>query len=195
MANMGKLPFDAIEAHYNSVMPAWMEDYQNTGNMIQDPYELDLTSYMTPIESVTWNAIRYTDLPFYPQFPVLGFFLDFANPFKKIAIECDGKQWHDKEKDKRRDAHLYYAGWTVYRIEGWKCNKVMDEPWEVFHQAKADGEPADDEIKEQYINEWMNKTCDGIVTAIGIHHFGMNLSEDIYYRLAVETLNKHRTTN
>ena len=45
-------------------------------------------------------------LPFYPQYPIGKYFVDFADPVKKIVIECDGKKYHqDKEKDKRRQRY------------------------------------------------------------------------------------------
>ena len=45
-------------------------------------------------------------------------FLDFANPVAKVAIECDGREFHDQRKDEERDARLSEIGWTVYRLTG-----------------------------------------------------------------------------
>jgi len=74
---------------------------------------------MTMIERLVWTEIKCHGLPMYPQFPAMGYFLDFADPIKKIAIEADGKRWHkDKEKDARRDFVLESAGWEIYRIQG-----------------------------------------------------------------------------
>ena len=48
----------------------------------------------------------------------LGFIIDFAIPEKKIAIEVDGKHWHEnKKKDRFRDWMLKRAGWKVVRID------------------------------------------------------------------------------
>ena len=77
---------------------------------------------MTPIESWLWHDLRAVDAVMYPQYPVAGFFVDFANPRAKVAIECDGEAYHqDKEKDAKRDATLRAHGWTVYRISGKDC--------------------------------------------------------------------------
>lgn len=83
---------------------------------------------MTPIEDALWEDIRQANAIFYPQWPVAGFFVDFANPKAKVALECDGKQFHkDKTKDADRDEKLNALGWTVYRFPGWLCVAEFDE--------------------------------------------------------------------
>jgi hypothetical protein len=87
-----------------------------------DPYEVDWTRLFTPIESWLWHDIRAVDLVLYPQYPVGRYFVDFANPVAKVAIECDGEAFHqDKAKDAERDAKLAAMGWKVYRISGKDC--------------------------------------------------------------------------
>lgn len=95
-------------------LSSWMEG---------DPYQIaDWASLFTPIEAWLWSDIRRAGLPLWPQLPVGRFFVDFGNPVKKIAVECDGAQFHkDKAKDAARDAELEAQGWTVHRIEGWQC--------------------------------------------------------------------------
>lgn len=93
-----------------------------------DPYEVDWLSVFTPIEFSLWQDIRQEGLVMYPQYPVAGFFLDFANPQAMVAIECDGAAYHmDKAKDAARDAKLKAIGWTVYRITGRDCKTDFDE--------------------------------------------------------------------
>lgn len=93
-----------------------------------DPYAWDTgLIHMTPIERWLWHDIRAVDLVVYPQYPVEGFFVDFANPKAKVAIECDGEAYHhDKEKDAARDKKLRDAGWCVYRISGKDCRDGVD---------------------------------------------------------------------
>lgn len=88
-----------------------------------DPYAWDTgLIQMTPIESWLWHDLRAVDAVMYPQYPVAGFFVDFANPKAKVAIECDGEEYHqDEAKDAKRDAKLRDSGWTVYRISGKDC--------------------------------------------------------------------------
>lgn len=73
----------------------------------------------TPIEFNVWCDIRNIGIPFYPQIPVLNYFIDFADPCKKIGIEVDGKEFHhDKGKDQKRDLKLQKEGWKIIRIPG-----------------------------------------------------------------------------
>lgn len=93
-----------------------------------DPYAWEPWITLTPIEEGLWTDIRQANAVFYPQWPEAGFFLDFANPKARVALECDGKHWHtDKEKDARRDAKLRERGWVVYRFPGWQCMTEFDE--------------------------------------------------------------------
>lgn len=83
---------------------------------------------MTPIEAWLWSDIREINAVFYPQWPEAGFFLDFANPVAKVAIECDGRDYHlDRAKDAARDDKLAALGWSVFRITGSDCRTEYDE--------------------------------------------------------------------
>lgn len=93
-----------------------------------DPYIVDWSLIFTPIEFDAWYSIRSGGHRMYPQFPVGRYFADFADPWARVIVECDGKEWHDKERDKRRDRDLARAGWWVHRIEGWRCRLDEDHP-------------------------------------------------------------------
>lgn len=104
--------------HHDEIMsaPAW-------GYGI-DPYAWDDGKgwvWMTPIETAIWHDIRCVDIVMYPQYPACGFFLDFANPVAKVAIECDGRAFHDSAIDRERDRILGLDGWKVYRMTGREC--------------------------------------------------------------------------
>jgi very-short-patch-repair endonuclease len=93
-----------------------------------DPYAWTPYIRMTPIEDWLWSDIRDANAVFYPQYPVDRFFVDFANPVAKVAIECDGAAFHqDKAKDAARDKRLAELGWAVYRITGSECRTDYDE--------------------------------------------------------------------
>lgn len=88
----------------------------------------DVVGPMTPIEDALWHDIREANAVFYPQWPVAGFFVDFANPVAKVILECDGREFHkDKAKDQARDDQLADLGWTIYRFPGWFCMTDFDE--------------------------------------------------------------------
>lgn len=93
-----------------------------------DPYEVDWVPVFTPIEYGLWHDIRDCNAVFYPQYPVGRFFVDFANPVAKIAIECDGAAYHqDQAKDAARQKEIEALGWRVFRITGRDCMSQFDE--------------------------------------------------------------------
>lgn len=118
--------WNEIRAHYRRHMAAINAEQANEWAI--DPYQWDGLFRLTPIEYWLWCDIRAVDAVLYPQFPAKRFFVDFANPRAKVAIECDGAAFNlDKEKDARRDAELAADGWTVYRITGKDCRTFYDE--------------------------------------------------------------------
>lgn len=115
--------WNAIQAfyaqHHNKIMRS-----ANEWGVTPYSWEVDAGVSFTPIESALWSDIRMEGAVLYPQYPVSRFFVDFANPVARIAIECDGKHFHiDKEKDARRDKEINKIGWTVYRFTGSECMK------------------------------------------------------------------------
>jgi len=111
--------WNALRKHYRALTKAIEATPKN--EWATDAYAFEGLVRMTPIEQWLWHDIRAVDAVLYPQFPILGFFVDFANPRAKVAIECDGAAYHDESKDAARDAKLTNAGWVVYRISGSDC--------------------------------------------------------------------------
>lgn len=109
-----------------------------------DPYKyFPWFQRFTPIEKNVWRDIRYLGLPFYPQFPIGKYFVDFADPLMKIVIEVDGKEFHkDHEKDLARQREIESKGWEVIRIPGWKTFKSSEdyiERTEEFYENCSEG--------------------------------------------------------
>ena len=125
--------WNKIRKFYKDVNPQIMAEKANIYAV--DPYGVDVE--MTPIERMMWGDIRSGGAVFYPQYPVAGVFVDFANPVAKVAIECNGKAFNDASRDKIRDEKLMNIGWTVYRISGSDCIKdgvfTDDEKYELSH--------------------------------------------------------------
>lgn len=119
----------AIKRHYSRLSNRILSAPRN--EWAADPYQWDMGQnmiFMTPIEENFWADCRDADLILYPQYPANGYFIDFANPAAKVAIECDGRAFHmDKERDAKREAVLTRSGWKMYRIEGWQCNQNYNE--------------------------------------------------------------------
>lgn len=118
--------FEAILAFYRGLWPTMK--VTPTSEWACPPYAIDWTRYFSPIESALWGDIRQEGLILYPQHPVAGYFVDFGHPVAKVAIECDGKQWHqDHAKDRTRQAAIEAKGWRVYRLSGKQCMENSDE--------------------------------------------------------------------
>ena len=83
-------------------------------------------------------------IPFVKQFDIGNKFVcDFAIPFLKIAIECDGDYWHSNPKiyfnnnlthdqkknlqrDKFKDKYLKERGWLVLRFFEYDIKRDLD---------------------------------------------------------------------
>ena len=115
--------WQAIREHYRrSTLAIYAAGRADWG---LDPYAWDHDAgiVLSPIEQALWSDIRAVGVVMYPQYPVDRYFVDFANPVARVAIECDGAAWHrDAAKDSARQADIEANGWTVYRIAGWACN-------------------------------------------------------------------------
>lgn len=137
------------------------------------PYIIDWPSFFTPIENDAWCSFRIRGMVMYPQYPVLNYFVDFGNPNKKIAVEVDGKAFHNKEKDAARDAELLKAGWKVFRIPG-------SEMWKSEFRTFSDIDTtygADEKDIEDLIY-WITKTGDGVIEGLWRKFFRSDLSDE-----------------
>lgn len=172
--------FLRIRETYARLLPEWIAAYQKTGDMRQDPYFMDWE--FSPIESYVWGDIRSMGLPFYPQIPVLNYFIDFGCPFLKIGIECDGKAWHDSELDKARDVRLAKQGWMIFRIEGHECVRTV-EPWM----------ESEEEERAELVDKYFMTTSEGILRAIKRRYFEDDMEGA--YRFQIDsTLFEHMST-
>lgn len=100
------------------------KSYAVLGQPYGSPYDIcphDWTPYMSPIEDNLWRDIR-TNVPqaFLWQYPCGPYFIDFASPKLKIALEVDGRQYHtDHWKDWLRDQFLLTHGYDmIFHIPG-----------------------------------------------------------------------------
>lgn len=140
--------WNAIKAFYLGHQESIMRSANEWG---VDPYlwEVEAGVTLTPIEAAVWSDIRMEGAIFYPQYPVLSYFVDFANPVAKVVIECDGKEFHqDKRKDDLRDANLINSGWTVYRFTGRECMKDCREYYDDNGKLIVELAPVQQKLRE-----------------------------------------------
>lgn len=181
-----RVRFQEIQTMYDALLPDWMADFERTGNMHHQPYVRNWLPEFSPIEREVWGEIREYGLPFYPQIPVAGFFLDFACPMLKIAIECDGAEFHDFQRDWNRDEILAGLGWNVFRLAGHECKRTYDPPW-------LDPDGHDHEFHKL---KWFESTSAGFLYSLKQKYFVKDqdrFAQEHYY-LVDYALNNHRTT-
>jgi very-short-patch-repair endonuclease len=118
--------------------------------------------WMSPIEHELYQAMRKEGLSPTPQFRIEWYTVDFAFPDIKVAIEADGASYHSgdrREHDRKRDASLRHAGWTVKRFHGTtiyhrasNCAYVVKQEVE-SRRAQAKARARHEEMERQARNE------------------------------------------
>lgn len=179
-----KNKFDYFRKVYDYWLPKILE-YKGRGI---DPYFVNWVDYMTPIELQAWYSIRAYGLPLYPQVPVLNYFIDFANPYYKIGIELDGKDYHNCERDAIRDNNLYTAGWRIFRITG---SEMMSLNYKTQCEIDESGKYTESE-KERETIYWLIQTGDGILAALGHVYFRKYNIPNNMMSVIYRTLDNHR---
>lgn len=150
---------------------ALYQAHEEVGEPAQDiePYSLGLHDHWTPIEWKLWQDIRCTGrMHMLPQYPVGPYFLDFANPAKKIGLEADGKDFHDEARDRKRDQHLWDEfGWRVFRVSGAECYRFRQSPAEFAREYyEQTGFDPDAESVADAAVEFYTTTSTGMVRAV-----------------------------
>lgn len=147
--------------YYNRTMSEILY-YRSIGTGVC-PYGLPFDMYFTPIERIVFGYIRCAGVPLLPEFPVDKYYIDFADPYLKVGIECDGQQWHDPKKDAKRDEELNELGWTIYRLTGAEIMRYVparleDEikwEWQDINSDYGDYSNFND-YRNQILNEQLN---------------------------------------
>ncbi|MBF0706785.1 DUF559 domain-containing protein (plasmid) [Alkalihalobacillus hwajinpoensis] len=84
----------------------------------------------SPIERRLYDALVFNDYYVETQYTVGKYRIDLAIPPLKLAIECDGKEYHSfphqKENDRRKDKYLRSEGWKVLRFTGRQINRNIN---------------------------------------------------------------------
>jgi len=84
--------------------------------------------HITSIEEAIRKELKKRNIVFVFQYPLNGFFLDFAiiKGDLRIDVECDGEYYHrNKEKDNRRDFKVKNLGWKIMRLEE---KEILESP-------------------------------------------------------------------
>lgn len=162
-----------------------------------DPYQYQ-PAFMfswSDAERQAWQIIRGSALCFFPQWPELSgiqkepfthYFLDFANPWIKVAIEIDGSQHlsaHVQKKDRRRDKRLLDLGYTVYRIPTTAIYNREPHVDDTFFDILdgAYGEPGYDTFRQYRgeISDFYFSRFEGFMSCLRRHLTGEAMNSDI----------------
>jgi very-short-patch-repair endonuclease len=73
---------------------------------------------LTPIEALLYDAMRARGLAPVAQYGIANYRADFALTDVRLVVECDGRPWHDPDRDRRRDQALGRRGWEVIHFTG-----------------------------------------------------------------------------
>lgn len=166
--------------------------YSLTDTNSYSAYVADWMPLFTPIEKYMWEEIRHKGLPFFPQFPIGRCFADFADPVRKIVIECDGAAYHVKERDAKRDRFMSDLGWTVFRISGSDCNRIIENPWETISAEQLERDSSE---AMAIVANWAMNTADGFIASLReVVYRKSNPVEEpeagAFYWVACDVLNK-----
>lgn len=97
-------------------------DEIEAGQMARFEYE---PPYESPIEDIlAWHLVKYlhNETVLTPQVPIGDFRVDFLieRSGRRVVIECDGKDYHNYERDRRRDFQILSRSDVdvIYRFKG-----------------------------------------------------------------------------
>jgi len=169
-ARTWKSKLSVIQAAYKSYLPSILSAAE-TGRSI-DPNIVEWE--FTYIEDIAWCEIRALGLPFYPQFPVLNYFTDFADPLRKIVIELDGKKFHNQQKDDARDKRMRDDGWEIHRITSNTAKRYLDDAFsidEAYEIRDAIGGEQPFSIGNRPYVEMAESTIDGYLLVLRRRHY------------------------
>jgi Protein of unknown function (DUF559) len=186
--------FALLQQHYRRALPDLMDQARHDLTVWAiEPYVFDWC--FNPNEQAVWGSIRRNPMVMYPEFPVAGCFVDFGNPFLRIALEADGKAYDNRERDTARDRKLLGIGWKVFRVSYPETISPFVPLGDLAEMLRFGRE----EEASEAMNHWLLHTADGVVDAICFFYFmpeGQRLARiekyPEYLPLAIRTLQAHR---
>lgn len=188
-------PYERPDDYYKAHEQAIIALHKKKPGLWYDSYPFDWVSVFTPIEMDAWCLIRGKGgMVLYPQYPVLNYRLDFGNPALKIGFECDGKDFHDINRDYDRDQRLWEAGWRIFRCTGSELHRTMEYPEYDEYDDNWEKHLAD-------LCAYYHTTAEGVLDAIRAYYFRpdefrrMHEADDPDCKYMIDTLDLHRLVN
>lgn len=126
--NAGDIKSSMIHTDYNQIINLLsLEQLDNlldlvNSNILSSEMILTFDSDVlyTPIEKIFRDRLIERNISFKPQVKLGRFYVDFLLEIRnsKIIVECDGRDYHDKDKDRERDKELKKEGYEIFRFSG-----------------------------------------------------------------------------
>ena len=81
----------------------WIKSRYKQSSIWDDPYLIlpKCCEYMSPIERNVRSDLKCAWIRMYPQYPAWKYFIDFADPERKIRIEQIDKEKREKQRIER----------------------------------------------------------------------------------------------
>lgn len=145
-----------------------------------DIYDLgdSIIRRMTPIEKEFFMDTRIIgNCQLFPQYPVGKYFLDFGNPFHKIGVECDGKDFHDRDKDRDRDKDIYLShGWIIFRLGGDACYRGFENEQDkvqekIIDELRYNPEASYHDLEIRHLVNYMEGYGDALIRVLRYAYF------------------------
>jgi hypothetical protein len=149
-------------------------------------YALEWYFPFTPNARRTWGIIREIPIGLYPHYPVMQYFIDFADPYRRIAVFIEEKKnpWQPDSID-YQDRLLIMHGWKIFRIP----LKVADTyESDLLPEHLVDVYDLGAKSKEQLIErktwdaELSRKTLDGFLRWLKNNYFQKETITSIHFR-------------
>lgn len=175
--------WDQIRAAYAEHLPEILEARSRGLRHRTDPYFIDWIPIFTPIEYYAWQDIRSGGLPLYPQFPIGGVFIDFADPRFKIGVELDGAKFHDPHTDRVRDDRLWSLGWRTFRVKGRNSLPSGTEPFELRSELPS-------AEYHSALVEWGLRWSEGFFWALRVYYYSEH-QDELHLNAATNILSRH----
>lgn len=179
--------WNMIRAAYREQLPKIMEARAWGKRCRTSPYFIDWLPMFTPIESYAWQDIRANCLPLYPQFPVDNVFIDFADPYLRIGVELDGKEYHEHGRDLARDGALWAKGWRIFRVRGRNSLPSPSDSSPIGNRSSFHG---DSEYASEIVS-WSMRWSEGFFWALRKVYYSSNW-EGPEFAAAASILEGHR---
>ena len=128
----------------------------------------------SPNAGKAWSIIRSMQIGLYPQYPALNYFLDFADPYRRIAVFVEERIPSSVMYVDYQDKALALYGWKVFRIPNEVSNSYESDLLPI-HLVNIDDVNAKSEEqlieRKKWNQELSKKTIDGFFRWLKDNYF------------------------